>query len=50
MVVYMTSPDSVTINDIGLTIGVTVFTAQAIYYQETNVQATTTVLRLKSIT
>jgi len=41
MVVYITSPDSVTINDIGLTIGLTVFTAQAIYYQETNVQATT---------
>ncbi len=44
MVVYITSPDSVTINDIGLTIGVTVFTAQAMYYQETNVQATTTTL------
>jgi hypothetical protein len=44
MIVYITSPDSVTINDIGLTIGVTVFTAQAIYYQESNVQATTTTL------
>jgi len=44
MVIYLTSPDSVTINDIGLTIGVTVFTAQAMYYQETNVQATTTTI------
>ena len=44
MIVYITSPDSVTINDIGLTIGLTVFTAQAMYYQETNVQATTTTL------
>jgi len=39
MAVYLTTPDSVTINDIGLTIGLTVFTAQAMYYQETNVQA-----------
>ncbi len=44
MVIYLTSPDSVTINDIGLTIGITVFTAQAMYYQETNVQATTTTI------
>jgi len=42
MVIYITSPDSVTINDVGLTIGINVFTAQAMYYQETNVQATTT--------
>ncbi|MGA2682529.1 MAG: hypothetical protein ABSF44_12105 [Candidatus Bathyarchaeia archaeon] len=28
MVIYITSPDSVTINDIGLTIGLTVFSAQ----------------------
>jgi type II secretory pathway component PulK len=44
MAVYITGPDSVTINDIGTTIGITVFTAQAMYYQETNVQATTTTL------
>jgi len=41
IVVYVLSPDSVTITDIGLTIGFTVFTAQAMYYKETNVQATT---------
>jgi len=44
MAVYISSPDSVTTNDIGLTIGITVFTAQAMYYQETNIQATTTQL------
>ena len=44
MAIYITAPDSVTINDVGLTIGINVFTAQAMYYQETNVQATTTTL------
>jgi hypothetical protein len=39
MVIYINSPNSVTINDIGTTIGLTVFTAQAMYYTETNVQA-----------
>ncbi len=39
MVVYIVGPDSVTINDIGLTVGITVFTSQAMYYQEANVQA-----------
>jgi len=39
IVVYIAGPDSVTINDIGLTVGFTVFTAQAMYYKETNVQA-----------
>jgi hypothetical protein len=39
MVVYIDSPDSITINDIGLTVGVTIFTSQAMYYQEANVQA-----------
>jgi hypothetical protein len=39
MIVYVASPDSITINDIGLTVGITVFTSQAMYYQEANVQA-----------
>ena len=39
MVVYIVGPDSITINDIGLTVGITVFTSQAMYYQEANVQA-----------
>jgi len=37
--IYIKSPDSVTINDVGTTIAFTVFTAQAAYYQECNVQA-----------
>ena len=40
MAVYITAPTSVSIQDIGTTIGITVFTAQAMYYQETNVQTT----------
>jgi hypothetical protein len=41
MVLYITSPDSITINDIGLTVAITVFTSQAMYYKECNVQAAT---------
>jgi heme/copper-type cytochrome/quinol oxidase subunit 2 len=37
--VMMTSPDSIGINDIGTTAAFTVFTSQAMYYRETNVQA-----------
>jgi hypothetical protein len=39
IIVYISSPDSVTINDIGLTVGITIFTSQAMYYEEANVQA-----------
>lgn len=39
MIIYIKSPDSVTINDIGLTVAITVFTSQAMHYKETNVQA-----------
>ncbi len=39
MIVYIASPDSITINDIGLTVGITVFTSKAMYYKESNVQA-----------
>jgi len=40
IIVYIDSPDSVTVNDIGLTVGITVHTSQAMYYKETNVEAT----------
>jgi hypothetical protein len=43
MVIYVDSPDSITINDIGLTVAFTVFTSQAMYYKETNVNAAITV-------
>lgn len=37
--VSILSPDSITINDVGLTVAFTVFTSQAMYYKETNVNA-----------
>jgi hypothetical protein len=39
LLVYIVNPDSITINDIGLTVSITLYTAQAMYYQECNVQA-----------
>jgi hypothetical protein len=39
MVIYIKSPDSVSVNDIGTTVGITVFTANAQYYKETNVES-----------
>jgi len=39
MVVYIADPDSIALNDVGITVGITVFTSNAQYYKETNVQA-----------
>jgi hypothetical protein len=39
IIIFVCSPDSITINDIGLTAAITIFTSQAMYYKETNVQA-----------
>jgi hypothetical protein len=39
VITYITNPDDVSVNDIGVTIGVTVFTANAQYYKECNVGA-----------
>ena len=39
MIVYIVNPDSVSVSDIGVTIGITVHTANAQYYKETNVAA-----------
>jgi hypothetical protein len=39
IVIYVADPDSITINDIGITVAFTVFTSQAMYYKETNVNA-----------
>jgi hypothetical protein len=38
MIIYIKSPDSVSVNDVGLTVSITVFTSQAMYHKETNVQ------------
>jgi len=37
--VYIANPDSIALNDVGLTVGITVFTSNAQYYVETNVAA-----------
>ena len=39
MVLYINAPDSVGLNDIGLTVSISLHTAQAVYYSETNIQA-----------
>ncbi len=39
IIVYMKNPDSLSMNDIGLTVGITVFTSNAQYYKEANVEA-----------
>ena len=39
MLLYVINPDSISVNDVGLTVGITLPTAQAIYYRETNIQA-----------
>jgi len=42
MVIYIESPDSVSVNDIGTTIGITVFTENAQYYVECNIKSAET--------
>lgn len=39
MIVYITNPDSISVSDIGVTVGFTLFTANAQYYKECNVGA-----------
>jgi hypothetical protein len=39
MVVYINDPDSIGINDIGLTVSISLHSAQAVYYIEANIQA-----------
>jgi hypothetical protein len=39
MILYIKTPDSISVNDVGLTVAMTIFTAQATYYKETNVEA-----------
>jgi hypothetical protein len=39
MLVYIVNPDSISVNDVGLSVAITIHTAQAIYYRETNIQA-----------
>jgi hypothetical protein len=39
MLIYIINPDSIAVNDVGLTVSITIHTAQAVNYIETNVQA-----------
>jgi len=39
VVIYVLNPDSIALNDVGLTVGITVFTANAQHYKEANVEA-----------
>jgi hypothetical protein len=39
LIIFIEDPDSVSVNDIGVTIGITVFTENAQYYVECNVQS-----------
>jgi hypothetical protein len=39
MIIYIINPDHVSVNDIGVTLGLTMFTADAQYYKECNVEA-----------
>jgi hypothetical protein len=38
-IIYIDDPDSISMNDIGLTVSLTLFTSQAMHYKETNVEA-----------
>ena len=42
LIIYITSPDSINVNDVGTTIGLTVFTENAQYYVECNVRTNET--------
>jgi hypothetical protein len=39
LVVYIKDPDSIALNDVGIPVGITAFTANAQYYKETNIEA-----------
>ena len=39
LLLYIVNPDSISVNDVGLTVGIAIHTAQAVYYREANVEA-----------
>jgi hypothetical protein len=39
IVLYIMNPDSIALNDVGISVGITVFTANAQYYKEANIEA-----------
>lgn len=40
LIIYIYNPDSISVNDVGLTVSINIFTSQAMYYKEANVQGT----------
>jgi hypothetical protein len=39
LLIYIVNPDSISVNDVGTTVSIGVYTAQAMYYREANVEA-----------
>jgi hypothetical protein len=39
LLIYVVNPDSIAVNDVGLTVGISLYSAQAVYYREANVEA-----------
>jgi hypothetical protein len=39
LLLYIVNPDSIAINDVGLTVSLALYSAQAVYYREANVEA-----------
>ena len=39
--IYIDDPDSISINDVGLTVSIAIYTSNAVHYQEANVEAVT---------
>jgi hypothetical protein len=39
IIIYVNDPDSIGLTDIGLTVSIGIYSAQAVYYSETNIQA-----------
>lgn len=39
VVIYIMNPDSIALNDVGIPVGITVFTSNAQYYKEANIEA-----------
>ena len=40
VLLYIDDPDSISINDVGLTVSIAIYTSNAVHYQEANVEAT----------
>ncbi len=38
LIIYIANPDSISVNDLGLTVSIAIITSQAMYYKKTNVQ------------